>query len=127
MVGGGSNININSGGTLILPTIAAGSSGVSYSTTTGLVTIQTTGLYHVGLLLCFTSAVVAYIQPNINGTDAAPQQGRPAQNNTALASMTGSNIYNLTSGQTFGLIYNGNAVTIAGNPQDTLWFIRKVA
>lgn len=131
MTGNNSNtLSISSGQTIILPSLAPGSQGVSYSTSSGLATIVTSGLYEVGVLLLFSGGAISsgYIEPLVNGNFVSSSQGRVAQSNNSTTFLTGTNLYNLTSGQTFGLQYVGqSSATIANNAQDTFWFIRKVA
>jgi len=130
MTGNNANtISLSSGQTVILPSLAPGSSGVTYSTSTGLATILISGLYEVSVLLNFSSSISSgYIEPLVNGAYVSSSQGRLAQSGSSVTFLAGTNIYNLTSGQTFGIQYVGqSSATLANNAQDTFWLLRKVA
>lgn len=127
--GSGSPITVtssNSPYTMMLA-LAPGSSGINYSQSTGMVTILYSGLYEVHVLFTLTTAASGFVEPYINGTSVAGTQGRCAQT-TSGGAVVGTNIYNLTAGQTFYVSFNvANNVTIQNNPQDTFWYIRKIA
>jgi hypothetical protein len=129
VLGGGSSTS-GASGTIILTSLASGSSGVSYSATTGLFTILTTGTYELQCLFTISAASTGFISILVNGTNIDGAQGRLSQNGgSGSGQFIGSNLVPLTAGQTVGLQYSlttGNG-TIAGNPQDTWWSIRKVA
>ena len=127
--GSGSNtpITVNNTSAIIILALAAGSSGLTYNATTGLVTILTSGLYEVSIMFTLTGSNSAYVDAVVNGSSISATQGRCAQT-TSGGALVGTNLYNLTAGQTFGVSLSASSsVTIQNNPQDTFWHIRKVA
>jgi hypothetical protein len=127
---GGKTLDYSGATNIVLTGSTTRAVGMIYNTSTGAFTIPTTGLYKVSCLFPLVVATGAYIEVLVNGSFLSSTEGRLAQTGggNALGVLMGSNIYPLKAGQTFGLQFVSNqAASFQNNPQDTFWFIRKVA